>query len=160
VIRYLIERYYPFVCALLMAIMYMICRDKIAGIDEIIKKLLDTSLSISGTLLGFLLTILTIISTIQTRRMRFLKESGHYYLVNNYLRAALFSNIISISIYFLLPIVLSFTQLATYKNWIYAAVIFAVFYGWLANIRFSSIFIKLLVDPADLKKPQKKKLSN
>lgn len=153
--RYFIERYYPFLSALILGVVYLICKNRIEGIDEIIKKLLDTSLSISGTLLGFLLTILTLISTIETRRMRFVKESGHFYLVNKYLRAALFSNIISISIYFLLPIVLSFSQVAAYKSYIYALVIFAVFYAWLANIRFSSIFIQLLVDPADLKKPKK-----
>src|SRR5438045_2416766 len=95
-------KYYPFVLALIISFGFYHYQDNLNNVDEVIKKLLDSALAICGALLGFLLTILTLINSIDTRGIRFVKETGYYGLLNYYLKTALFSNLVSISIYFVL----------------------------------------------------------
>jgi len=145
--RYLTERYYPIVLSLLLSILFYEFQDRLEGLEEILKRFLDASLAICGALLGFLLTILTIINTIETRRMRFVRDAGKLPLLNHYLKVALFLNIITITVYFILPIIMSIKFVCANKIWAHSILIFLISYTWIANIRFSAIFIKLLTDP-------------
>lgn len=142
-----IEKYYPLALAILITFLFIDFQPRLQDVDEMVKKLLDAALAISGALLGFLLTILTIINTIETRRMQFVRDSGHLPDLNRYLKVALYSNIASISIYFLLPVLSTFDGWKVYKTSIYAALVFIVAFTWIVNIRFSKVFIKLLTDP-------------
>src|SRR6478736_2464825 len=103
---YRVEQYYPHVVAILIASLFYAFHCSITDYEKVVGKIMETSLSICGTLLGFLLTILTIINSIETRRMRFIRDSGNYPLLMKYLRVALFSNIVCISVYFIAPIVM------------------------------------------------------
>jgi hypothetical protein len=145
--KYFIERYYPLVLAVLVTIIFLLYNKRIENVDEVMKKIMDAALAICGALLGFLLTILTIINTINTRRMRFVKETGLFPLLNHYLRIALFLNITTITVYFLVPIFLSFDSILKNKDWVYDFLVFLISFTWIANIRFSSVFIRLLTDP-------------
>ncbi len=144
---YRVEKYYPLVVSIIISVSFFYIAQDLKDISLMAKNILDTSLTICGTLLGFLLTILTIINSIETRRMRFIRESGNYSTLMGYLKIALTSNIICISSYFIYPIILSIGVLGYYKNLIYSVAIFIVSFAWLVNIRFASIFIKLLTDP-------------
>lgn len=144
---YYVEKYYPHVLSCVISIIFFQIAQRSDNIEEIAKKIMDTSLAISGTLLGFLLTILTIINSIETRRMRFIKESGNYKTLLRYLKTALLSNIFCISVCFITPILISLKTFSDYTNLIYSVTIFIVAFTWLANIRFSGIFIRLLSDP-------------
>jgi len=147
--RYYIERYYPLVLSIIVSGLFYTYHSKIDNLEETVKKLLDAALAICGALLGFLLTILTIINTIDTRRMRFVKESGAIRLLNRYLKVALYSNIVSISVYFLTPILFSSCESSDTRVIIYTCVVLIVSFTWIANIRFSRLFIKLLSDPKE-----------
>ena len=83
--------------------------------------------------------------------MRFVKEAGAFHLLNHYLRVALYLNILSISIYFIMPIIFYFQEMCDNKKWVYSVVILIVSFTWLANIRFSTLFIRLLTDPKENK---------
>jgi hypothetical protein len=143
----IIEKYYPLFLAIVLSFSFYWFEKRIDNIDEIIQKLLDSALAICGALLGFLLTILTLINTIDTRRMRFVKEAGYYHLLIRYLKVALFLDLISISLYFTLPIICSIQALLANRNIIYTVLVFIVSLTWIANIRFSLIFIRLMTDP-------------
>lgn len=145
--RYVIEKYYPIFLAIVLSIVFYKYQNKIENIDETLKKLLDSALAICGALLGFLLTILTLINSVDTRRMRFVKEAGFYPQLNRYLKTALFLNLVSISTYFLLPIIFALKNVVYVKDILYAGLIFIISFTWLANIRFTTIFIKLMTDP-------------
>ncbi len=144
--RYYIERCYPICLAFLLSITFYIRYSCIKNVDKIINDLISSSVTIFPVLLGFLLTILTIINSIDTRRMRFVKESGSYSSLINYLRISLLLDIFSITTCFIFPF-LQFTEIIIYKQQVYSALIFLFVYTWVSNIRFSSIFIKLLIDP-------------
>lgn len=136
----------PFLATIIVAGLFYYFQNKIPNVSEIIKKLLETSLAVCGALLGFLLTILTIINTIATRRMNFIKEAGKFGELNHYLKMALWFNLISISIYFIYPTLTSCINAETFVHWSNSVLIWLVSYTWFLNIRFSLIFIKLLTD--------------
>lgn len=144
---YYYEKYYPIVFSIIITTLFFYFQVKMENIDETVKKLLDSALAICGALLGFLLTILTLINTIETRRMRFVKQSGTFPTLNHYLKVALFLNLLSISIYFIHPILNSIKAIAVYKSQCYTCTVFIISFTWLANIRFTKIFIRLLTDP-------------
>ena len=141
-----LSKYYPYAIALILGGLFYCYQHKFTNLEDIIKKTLDAALTICGVLLGFLLTILTIISTIATRRMQFVKDSGGYPLLNYYLKTALYSNLITISFYFILPF-LSTIESIVFKDIINAVLVFMISFTWLTNIRFSSVFISLMSDP-------------
>ncbi len=68
-----IETYYPFIVSVLVILAIYKFKDYLAKLETLIPQVAQNSLTISGTLLGFLLTILTLINTITTRRMQFVK---------------------------------------------------------------------------------------
>ncbi len=141
-----IAKYYPYVIALVIGATFYHYQHSLTNLEEVLKKILDAALTICGVLLGFLLTILTMISTIATRRMQFVKDSGAYPLLNYYLKTALYSNLITISFYFILPFLIPLEN-ADAKDVINAVLIFLISFTWITNIRFSSVFIRLMSDP-------------
>lgn len=62
----------------------------------------DNALSLSVTLHDFFLTILTIINSIESGRMSFVKELGMYPQLLSYLKAAIQANIVLIAVSFLI----------------------------------------------------------
>ncbi len=141
-----IAKIYPYVISLILGGLFYHYQHRFANLEEVIKKTLDAALTICGVLLGFLLTILTIISSVVTRRMQFVKDSGAYPLLNYYLKTALYSNLITISFYFILPF-LSTIESTILKDIINAVLVFMISFTWITNIRFSSVFISLMTDP-------------
>ena len=144
--RYYFEKYYPVSLAFFLSITFYTTYNCLHDVDKIVHDLISSSLTIFPVLLGFLLTILTIINAIDTRRMRFVKESGSYPLLIDYLRKSLILDILSITTCFIFPF-LQFTEITFFKQQVFTILIFLFVYTWVSNIRFSIIFIKLLVDP-------------
>lgn len=144
---YYFERYYPLFVSLVIAICVYIFYNSISSRDKVITEFLTSSLTVCATLLGFLLTILTIISTIETRRMRFVRSSGKLHLLHSYLRTALYMNITTISIYFAVPLLYTIPHIANHIRVLHSILIFIVVFTWLANIRFTVIFTRLLIEP-------------
>ena len=139
-----IEKYWPFTIALIIALPLSFHRSNISGFDEILQTTLLKSLNISGTLIGFFLTIFTIISTIKTRRMQFIKEAGLFPRVNKYLVSVIVWHLVNISLILFFPVIESIGLPDWADLFSKGFLIFVVAFSWSLSIRFTSIFIKLL----------------
>lgn len=139
-----IEKYWPFTTSLTLVILLFYYRLNIQRFDEIMKSIVESSLTVSGTLIGFFLTIFTIISTIKTRRMQFIKEAGLYPRINQYLASVIIWHFINISIILFFPLIESIRLPFGVMLVCNLFLIFVVFFSWLLSIRFTAIFIKLL----------------
>lgn len=110
-----------------------------------LRELAASAFTLSGIFLGFLLTIISVVSTVTSRRMKFVKDSGNYPRLMNYLNRAIYLNIIVVTVSFGLTI---FKSLLINVSWYaFIALAFAVTYALLASVRFSFIFTMLLSDP-------------
>lgn len=142
--QYWFERLWPLVgAALASAGFYWGCNE-LPKVQELLTKLLDAALTVSATMLGFLLTITTIMNAVDTRRMRWVKDQGAYKLLEKYLRWSIWLNIAVISLALALPFI---EVLATSPNRILLlriGVVFLISWAWFASIRFSYLFIHLL----------------
>jgi hypothetical protein len=125
---------------------------KLFGDDmsNIINQLADNGLSISVTLFGFLLTILTLVNSIDTRRMRFVREMGKFPQLISYLRNAIVVNLLLLACSFLIK----YVEHRTRANWVTLGncntvdylYLFLFLYTILVSFRFTKIFISLLTD--------------
>lgn len=143
---YKIEKYYPICLSIIITLLIIKFQIYLVDYKLLIPLIAQNSITISGTLLGFLLTILTIINTINTRRMQFVKDSGNFNRLVDFLNVSIKANITVIVSSFLviflnrdkvIPCVLSVID-----NLFIFTSLFAIF----LTIRFAIIFIELLTD--------------
>ncbi len=145
--KLILEKYSPFLLSLTATLGTFFYKSKFNNFNQLFDQITTNSLSVSGTLVGFFLTILTIIHTINTRRMRFVKDAGLLPRLLWYLNITIASHILVISIGLFLPII---RQIAIFKEvafWGKLLIIFFITLSWLFSIRFTYYFIKLLHDP-------------
>lgn len=91
------ERYSPFyLSTLTTATIYFVCSKGLINPAQLIEKLPGHQITISTTLLGFLLTILTIIQTINNVAIKHLKTISKYETVIKYLNKSIYLNIIAV----------------------------------------------------------------
>lgn len=128
---------------------------KILGVDisGFILQLSDNALAISVTLFGFFLTILTILNSIETRRMKFVRDLGGFPRLLEYLKNAISSNLILVGASFLVKYIehrknVSYLYLRD-CNIVDYLFIFIFIYTMLLSFRFTKIFVALLTDPAN-----------
>jgi len=143
----LFEKYYPFIFAILFSLaLRLYLRPFMPAFDILIPNIANSSLTIAGTLFGFLLTILTIINTISTRRMQFIKDAGYYPKLVSYLNKAILANIAVIGYsfiqFFLKRDKINLTSLEIF-DYIF---IFLTVFNILLTTRFAYIFIQLISD--------------
>ena len=148
--KYHIEKWYPPVISLALtaAIFFSNCFEK--KLPDLVSQLTDNAISISVTLIGFLLTILTILNSIDTRRMRFLKDMGGYPILMQYLKNAIQLSVILIGFSFLVKYVehRSGALNVSWKNRNLIDYVYIYFFlhTMLACFRFTSLFVSLLTD--------------
>jgi hypothetical protein len=143
---YYIEKYYPFTLALLLTFLVKEFQHFLVDFAKLIPSIATNSLTISGTLLGFLLTILTIINTINTRRMQFVKDSGHFPRLVSFLNWAIKANILVVITSFLVIFLDRGKIDLKYMNYYDLSFIFISLFAIFLTVRFAAIFIKLLAD--------------
>lgn len=143
----LIEKYSPIVTAIILTVWMYFYKHFFINFNQLFDQLTTNSLSVCGTLVGFFLTILTVIQTINTRRMRFLKDSGNFPILVNYLNTTIIWHIIVISITMLLPVIRQFAFLNKFAIEGKFIIIFAILFSWTLSVRFTYLFVKLLHDP-------------
>lgn len=147
-ILYHIEKYYPLALSIIAIIFIIKYRYLIPKLNELVDEMCNNGLSISVTLTGFFLTILTIINSIDTRRMRFVRQMDGYQRLMSYLRSSINYNIILLAASFLVKYISHRQVLNVYgANIIDNAYIFLFVYTILLSFRFTRIFITLLTDP-------------
>ena len=135
-----VEKYYPalfsfIVCTSSFIIGEIFCFDY--------DSFFNTSLSIFSILIGFLLTVSTIISTLDNEAIDFIKKSDKYYLFIKYLKKSIYSSLNSLLIIvFYLLLKDSFSEISNYIN---AFLIFYITLSLLNCYRFIKIFIKIVV---------------
>ncbi len=145
------EKYSPYVVSLLAIGGVFLFKDHLNNFNQIFDQITTNALSVSGTLIGFFLTILTIINTISTRRMKFIKDAGLFPRLLGYLNTTIIWHLLVISVCLFLPLI---RQIAYFKPFGYhgkLVVILLVILSWALSIRFVRIFIKLLHDPKPVK---------
>lgn len=153
--KYLFEKYYPYAVSLVIAALIVFFKENIKNFNQIFDQITTNALSVSGTLVGFFLTILTIINTITTRRMKFIKDSGSYPTLLHYLNVTIIWHLLVISVCLFLPLIRQIDLFKTVSYYGKVTIIFTVLVSWLLGVRFTYIFIQLLHDPTP---PQKENL--
>lgn len=148
--RYYFEKYYPLVISILLTLGSAYFKIFGDGMPTLINQLADNALSISVTLFGFLLTILTLVNSIDTRRMRFVRDMGGFPRLMTYLRVAIFSNLTLLAASFLVKYIEHRTgfdhlTIGGYNMPDYLFVFLFIF-SILTSLRFTHIFISLLSD--------------
>jgi putative Mn2+ efflux pump MntP len=135
-----IEKCYPFLIALVISTLSFIFGE-IFCFDY--NNFYSTSLSIFSILIGFLLTVSTIINTLDNEAINFIKKSDKYDLFINYLKKSIYTSLNSlIIVVFYIFVKDSFVEINTWTN------TFLVFYltsSLLNCYRFIKIFIKIIV---------------
>ncbi len=81
--------------------------------------------------------------------MTFIKTAGAFGTLNRYLKLALWFDLISVSVFFIFPLIISHESCKAYTDYFYTGLVTIISYTWFLNIRFSLIFIKLLTDPVE-----------
>jgi hypothetical protein len=140
----LVSKFWPLSLAIILSIVFHNLQGYFNEVDKLISKLIDSSLVVSGTLLGFLLTITTIMNAITTRRMNFVKQSGAYPQLQKFLNISITLNIITISLVIVIPFFYSLNPSEKCLKFSYSLQLLLVIWNWFASIRFTNVFINLL----------------
>ena len=145
--RYYIEKWWPFVIGAVCASIFAWTYDCIKAPNDFIDKLTNSALVVCGTLLGFLLTITTILSAIISRRMDFVKANKDAYkALHSYLRVAIWFNLGTITVTIITPTIYAYTIFEPAYQVLHISIVFAIAITWAASVRFTSIFVRLLSD--------------
>jgi len=144
-----IEKYYPITISFLATLALVVLNNLFRDLPGLIDKLSDNALGISTTLVGFFLTILTIVNSIDTRRMRFIKSANLFPRLMRYLNHAIKYNVILIAFSFIVKYVehRNFAILVIHgRNIVDYFYLFCFMFALLISIRFINIFVHLLTD--------------
>ncbi len=136
-----IEKYYPFIIAIISVTVYYLYGIHYPLTQKLIDGISSNLVSFSSTLLGFLLTILTIIESIQTRALKIIREGGGYKKLLSYLNICIIANFLTI------PIIIVFnTYILNFKEsvFFYCILLFIEVYLFSVNFRFIYLFIKII----------------
>ncbi|HEY4061197.1 MAG TPA: hypothetical protein VGM30_04815 [Puia sp.] len=153
--RYKIERYYPLAISVILIIALVSFKNGWRDFPALIDKLSDNSIGLSTTLVGFFLTILTLVNSIETRRMDFVRSGGLYPRLLKYLNQSIRANMVLIALSFIVKYIEHRTQLwLQYKSYniLDYAFVFFLLFTLLVSVRFINVFVHLLADP---KQPDK-----
>lgn len=143
------EKYFPVALSVIVVSILIICNGIFKDLPGLIDKLSDNALGISSTLVGFFLTILTIINAIETRRMQFVQSAGLFPRLLKYLNQSIRANVILIASSFLIKYVehRAFPWLHLRgRNVFDYLYLFIFILTLLISIRFINIFVRLLSD--------------
>lgn len=150
--RVFFEKYYPYIFSLLVVTGVFFFKNHITHINQAFDQIVNNSLSVSGTLIGFFLTILTIINTITTRRMKFIRDAGLFPRLLGYLNTTILWHLLVISIGLFLPIIRQIYILKANAFEGKILILFVIVLSWTLSIRFTLIFIRLLHDPSPVRR--------
>lgn len=148
--KYYFEKYYPIGLSFLTIFLLFLFRHSISDPAKLADQICENAISLSVTLVGFFLTILTLVSSIDSRRMRFVRDAGELPRVLKYLKQAINSNIVLIAISFLIKYFEH--RKNSLLSW-YGVNVFDMLYVFififtiLLSFRFTQIFVSLLADP-------------
>jgi hypothetical protein len=148
--KYYTEKYYPIAVSVLLTIAWIVFKKDVNNFPGLIDKLSDNSIGLSTTLVGFFLTILTLINSIDTRRMNFVRSAGAYPRLIAYLNQSIRTNVVLIALSFIVKYVehrsVPWLLFKGYNILDYGF-LFLLIVTLLISVRFINIFVSLLADP-------------
>lgn len=135
-----LEKYYPFLISLILGFCayYFRLDLKLNYAD-----FFNTSLSVFSILIGFLLTVATIIQSLDNEVIGFIKKSDKYFLFLNYLKNAIITNINSIIL--CLYFQLNKDLCTSFLEYINPLLLFFISLSMFSSYRFIKIFIKIII---------------
>lgn len=137
------EILYPFIISIIISAIFILAYKRIS-LD--FKGLVDASLNLFGILIGFFITVLTIINTLENTYIRALKKGNSFHLLNMYLKHAIwgcFTSIVFSILYILFwSTIISFTL----KEWIEAFFLLIFLFAIISSYRFIQIFLSLTLN--------------
>ena len=101
-----------------------------------------------SVLLGFLLTVITLLHTIDNSVMRAIKKTDKFDLLVHYLKSAIFSSLIVALLSLTIPIIRSIIENTNGYNLIENAkyiFLYLIFISVIYTIRFIYVFIKIII---------------
>jgi hypothetical protein len=135
-----IEKYYPLIASIILSSLSFTYGD-IFCFDYV--NFYNTSLSIFSILIGFLLTVSTIINTLDNEAIDFIKKSEKFYLFLCYLKKSINTSIYSLLIIiFFILLNKSFDKVIDYIN---TFLVYQITLALLNCFRFIKIFIKIII---------------
>lgn len=135
-----IEKYYPFIISSILCLLSF-TYGEIFCFDY--NNFYNTSLSIFSILIGFLLTVSTIINTLDNEAIQFIKKSEKFYLFIDYLKKSIYTSLYSLLI--IVFYILVKDSLSKISNYINTFLIFHITLSLINCFRFIKIFIKIIV---------------
>ena len=141
--NYYVEKFHPYVLSAILGIVFYLIQPFLSDIQDLMGKLTDATVIVSATFIGFFLTITTILNTINTRRMRFVRDQNEMKNVRIYLHNAIFLNLISLVLSIIIPFIYKMIC-ACYEPYVYSLQIMIISCSWFSSIRFSYIFLRLM----------------
>lgn len=117
---------------------------------NLVSDLSDDTVGIGTTLLGFFLTILTLLHTIDTRRMRFIRQMGAYPSLVQYLKEAILFNFLLIIVSLFLNALSNSTMIDSLPKYAIIGFIVTFTLTLTTSLRFAAIFTKLISEDNDL----------
>ncbi len=136
----LIEKYYPFIISIIISVLCF-TYGEILCFDY--NNFYNTSLSIFSILIGFLLTVSTLISTLDNEAITFIKKSEKYYLFIDYLKKSINTSLHSLML--VVFFILFKELLFKINNYVNVYLVFYLTFSLLNCYRFIKIFIKIIV---------------
>ena len=144
--KLMIERWWPYGLAVAFSFGMWKAIGAFKDVDRLLDRIVPNSFTVAGILLGFFLTITTIIHAVPTNRMKFVKESGQFPRLVGFLNSAIYTNLV--------VLVVSFFVIAASSSLIPPAALpitlviiaFAELTSIFVSIRFILIFTDLLHD--------------
>lgn len=136
-----IERIYPLLITVVNVLLYFYIGSHYSLVEKTIEVIADNLTTIASTLLGFLLTILTIMESIQTRSIKIIRQAGGYPKLISYLHLAIIASFIAIPVVLITKVYLQ----EGYKNvYVYSILLFTEYYLLLTSFRFIVLFIRII----------------
>lgn len=140
-----VETNYPIVVSILLSVSLFIAFKDRPNFEKVIDGLVTNGLSITGVMLGFLLTIATVINTISTGAMNFMRQAGSDMLLYRYLKVAIGASLTAIVVFYLHPFLLSIAEpFTTCCEWYYLVLIWLTAWFIATTIRLVLLFIRVI----------------
>lgn len=145
--QYKFEKYYPITVSLLLTICLWLGQNVISDVSGLIDKVSDNAIGLSVTLVGFFLTILTIINSVETRRMDWVRSEGLFPRLIKYLQQSIRFNAILLAFSFFIKYIEHRWLFVAGRNILDYIFIFFLVLTLLISLRFTNVFVRLLSDP-------------
>lgn len=139
------ERFGPIILSIIAVYLYYVNLGSNQDIYSKVCLMLQTTGAASATLLGFFLTVATIIHAIPTKAMSIVRQNKvSYDIFIGYLKQAVAFCIVVVTVSFLDAFIQQIRLIQENIHIYMAIVVWLCFYSWLISIRFTYFFITLL----------------